>query len=169
LKNNSEAYAFLTLHRPSNVDDRPTLEGIAEAVNTISQRLDVFFAVHPRTKKMIAQYGIRFSDKVALLPPLSYKEALFLWKDARVVLTDSGGLQEETTAIGIPCITIRNNTERPITIDMGSNRLAGNKKENIQRIFQEVLDGPRSGFRVPRYWDGKASERIWEALCKVVQ
>lgn len=168
LKTKSKAYAFLTLHRPSNVDDQEIFRGIAEAINKISEQLDVFFAVHPRTKKMIGQHGIQFSNKVILLPPLSYKESLFLWKDARVVLTDSGGLQEETTAIGIPCITIRNNTERPITVEMGSNRLAGNKKEEIRRVFEEVMRSDRSGFRVPLHWDGKASERIWESLCKAM-
>jgi UDP-N-acetylglucosamine 2-epimerase (non-hydrolysing) len=168
LKTNSKAYAFLTLHRPSNVDDQEIFGGIAEAINSISEQLDVFFAVHPRTKKMIGQYGIRFADNVKLLPPLSYKESLYLWKDARVVLTDSGGLQEETTAVGIPCITLRNNTERPITVQMGSNRLAGNKQEDIRRAFDAVMQGDRTGFKIPLHWDGKASERIWDALCRAM-
>lgn len=169
LKAKSSAYAFLTLHRPSNVDDRNIFEGIAEAIDEIAGRLDVFFAVHPRTKKTIAQYNIQFSPKVTLLPPLSYKESLFLWKDARLVLTDSGGLQEETTAIGIPCITLRNNTERPITVTMGSNRLAGNQKENIRQVFAEVMQSDGAAFKVPPHWDGKASERIWESLCNAMR
>lgn len=169
LKAKSDGYAFLTLHRPSNVDDRNIFEGIAEAINQISRQLDIFFAVHPRTKKMIAAYGIRFTERVALLPPLSYKESLFLWKDARLVLTDSGGLQEETTALGIPCITLRNNTERPITIEMGSNRLAGNRKEKILQVYEEVRHADRKISRVPPYWDGKASQRIWDALSRAMR
>ncbi|MFZ1986295.1 MAG: UDP-N-acetylglucosamine 2-epimerase (non-hydrolyzing) [Desulfatitalea sp.] len=168
LKAESKGYAFLTLHRPSNVDSREVFAGIAEAINKISEQLDVFFSVHPRTKKMIEQNAVRFADRVRLLPPLSYKEALYLWKDARMVLTDSGGLQEETTAIGVPCITIRNNTERPITVEMGSNRLAGNQKEGIWRAFDETLDRGNPGYKVPPQWDGKASGRIWKVLCELL-
>ena len=131
-KNQHKDYAFLTMHRPSNVDTRETLNEIASALNKISDDMPIIFAVHPRTGKMINQFNIRFSDNITLLPPLGFKEALFLWQDAAVVITDSGGLQEETTALGVPCITLRENTERPITIEMGTNILAGTKKQRIQ-------------------------------------
>jgi UDP-N-acetylglucosamine 2-epimerase (non-hydrolysing) len=113
---------------------------------------------------MIAQHEIHFGKRVRLLPPLSYKEALFLWKDARLVMTDSGGLQEETSALGVPCITLRNNTERPVTVEMGSNRLAGNRKEGIWKAFQDILKRDDAPWEIPPLWDGKAAERIWKIL-----
>ena len=159
-------YAFLTLHRPSNVDTKLAFCEIAEALNTIAFKMPILFPVHPRTKKMMDEFGIDLSNDIFLFSPLSFKESLFLWKDSKVVLTDSGGLQEETTALGIPCVTIRENTERPITIKMGSNVLAGTKKESILRAFEEALSKPRGQFKVPPKWDGKAAERIWEILLK---
>ncbi|MFC1839880.1 non-hydrolyzing UDP-N-acetylglucosamine 2-epimerase [Thermodesulfobacteriota bacterium] len=163
LKNNLEKYAFLTLHRPSNVDDIEIFEGIAEALNEISKDSPIIFPVHPRTKKMMEEFDIKLSENIHLLAPLGFREALFIWKDAAVVLTDSGGLQEETTALGVPCLTIRENTERPITIVMGSNTLVGNKKENILKHFHDVMENGKEG-RVPPLWDGKAAERIVEIL-----
>jgi UDP-N-acetylglucosamine 2-epimerase (non-hydrolysing) len=164
LKSENAGYIFLTLHRPSNVDSRTIFTGLAEVINEISKRYDVFFPVHPRTGKMIAQHEIHFGKRVRLLPPLSYKEALFLWKDARLVMTDSGGLQEETSALGVPCITLRNNTERPVTVEMGSNRLAGNRKEGIWKAFQDILKRDDAPWEIPPLWDGKAAERIWKIL-----
>lgn len=163
LKKKNKKYAFLTLHRPSNVDNRDVFEGIAEALNEITQYRPICFPVHPRTKKMIAQHGINLSDNIISLPPLSFKESLFLWKDAEVVLTDSGGLQEETTALKIPCVTIRENTERPITVDVGSNVLAGTNPENILKAYRESILKSRYAM-IPHFWDGKASERIWQVL-----
>jgi UDP-N-acetylglucosamine 2-epimerase (non-hydrolysing) len=115
---------------------------------------------------MMDQFNIRFSENVLLLPPLGFRESLFLWKDAALVMTDSGGLQEETTALGIPCITLRENTERPITIDMGTNVLAGNKKESIIAAYRASLEKKGKEFSVPPKWDGRASERIWKVLLK---
>ena len=106
------------------------------------------------------------SNNIFLFSPLSFKESLFLWKDAKVVLTDSGGLQEETTALGVPCVTIRENTERPITIKMGTNILAGTKKESILKAFEEAIARPKDQFKVPPKWDGRAAERIWKILLK---
>ena len=163
LKEQSRPYAFLTLHRPSNVDDRGTFEGIAGALNEISDEMPILFPVHPRTKKMLEEFGIRLSDRVHMLPPLGFQESLFLWKDAAVVLTDSGGLQEETTALGIPCVTIRENTERPVTVTMGTNALAGTHPEAILDAFRTAGKRKNSG-RVPPMWDGKAAERIWGIL-----
>jgi len=156
-------YAFLTLHRPSNVDDKKTFTGIAEALNTIAKDLIILFPVHPRTKKMIEQFKIRFSENIKLMPPLGFKESLYLWKDAKVVLTDSGGLQEETTALKIPCVTIRENTERPITVELGTNVLAGTTKKGILKAYQQCFAKVKTA-SIPPLWDGKAAERIMKVL-----
>lgn len=163
LKEQCHPYVFLTLHRPSNVDDREVFEGIAGALNEIAGERPILFPVHPRTRKMMAQFGIRLSDCIHTLPPLGFRESLFLWKDAEVVLTDSGGLQEETTALGIPCVTLRENTERPVTITMGSNVLAGNRPETILKAYRSARQKGKTG-TAPPYWDGRAAERIWEVL-----
>jgi len=166
IKEKLEDYAFLTLHRPSNVDTRSGFSEITEALNAIADKMPILFPVHPRTKKMMDKFNLRLSNNISIFSPLSFKESLFLWKDAKVVLTDSGGLQEETTALGIPCVTIRENTERPITIKMGTNILAGTKKESILKAFEEAVARPKDQFKVPPKWDGKAAERIWEILLK---
>ena len=165
LKQEKGRYAFLTLHRPSNVDDVDTFRGIVSALNEIAEKTPIIFPVHPRTRKMAEQFGIEFCRRVTLLPPLGFKESLFLWKDAEVVLTDSGGLQEETTALGVPCVTIRENTERPITVDIGTNVLAGTTREGILKAYEESLK-KMARATIPPKWDGKASERIWEVLAK---
>jgi len=166
IKEKLEDYAFLTLHRPSNVDTKSGFSEIAGALNIIADEIPILFPVHPRTKKMMDEFNIHLSDNISFFSPLSFKESLFLWKDAKVVLTDSGGLQEETTALGIPCVTIRENTERPITIKMGTNILAGTKKESILKAFEEAITRPKDQFKVPPKWDGKAAERIWKILMK---
>jgi len=166
VKQNFDEYAFLTLHRPSNVDTKSGFGEIAEALNTIAAKMPILFPVHPRTKKMMDEFNIHLSENIFLFSPLSFKGSLFLWKDARVVLTDSGGLQEETTALGVPCVTIRENTERPITIEMGTNILAGTRKESILKAFEEAIARPKDQFKVPPKWDGKAAERIWKILLK---
>ena len=156
-------YLFMTLHRPSNVDNRDTFFTIAEAVNNLAGERTIFFPVHPRTRQMIEQHGITFSDKVQLLPPLGFRDSLALWSGAEAVLTDSGGLQEETTALGIPCVTIRENTERPVTVSIGSNVLAGTSMEGICSAYHESL-AKKAHASVPPMWDGLASERIWNTL-----
>ncbi|HBG04181.1 MAG: UDP-N-acetylglucosamine 2-epimerase [Geobacteraceae bacterium GWC2_58_44] len=163
LKQSAQPYLFLTLHRPSNVDSRENFRSIAAAINQLALRRKIVFPVHPRTRKMMESYGIDLSDKVILLPPLGYRDALYLWKDAEAVLTDSGGLQEETTALGVPCVTIRDNTERPVTVDLGTNVLAGTSTEAILAAYPESL-AKRERATVPPLWDGKASERIWRVL-----
>jgi len=157
------SYAFLTLHRPSNVDCRETLERIVSSLNEIAEELPIIFPVHPRTEKMLKTFDIKLSDRIEVLPSLGFSDALFLWKDAEVVLTDSGGLQEETTALGIPCVTIRENTERPITVEVGTNVLAGTSREGILAAYQESV-AKRAQAAIPDLWDGNASERIWKAL-----
>jgi len=163
LKQEARPYLFLTLHRPSNVDCRETFQEIAAAINQLAAQRTVVFPVHPRTRNMMEAHGIALSEKVILLPPLGYRDSLFLWKDAEVVLTDSGGLQEETTALGVPCVTIRENTERPVTVDVGTNVLAGTSAAKIVAGYRESLE-KRKGAKVPELWDGKASERIWRVL-----
>ena len=164
LKMELDGYAFLTLHRPSNVDKKEDFQEIVGALNEIAEDRTILFPVHPRTGKMIKEHGIELSDNMKLLPPLGFRESLYLWKDADVVLTDSGGLQEETTALGVPCITLRENTERPITIEMGSNVLGGTKRDSILEAYQETVNGGEREYRVPPKWDGKAAERIWDVI-----
>jgi UDP-N-acetylglucosamine 2-epimerase (non-hydrolysing) len=165
LKKENKGYAFLTLHRPSNVDVEDIFREIASALNKIAEDRAIFFPVHPRTQKMMEKFDVRLSENIHLLPPLSFRESLFLWKDAEVVLTDSGGLQEETTALGVPCVTLRENTERPITVEMGTNILAGTKKDMILKAYENSIERKKGQASVPPKWDGKAAQRIWEVLC----
>ncbi|MGQ9861670.1 MAG: non-hydrolyzing UDP-N-acetylglucosamine 2-epimerase [Thiobacillaceae bacterium] len=159
----AEGYAVLTLHRPSNVDDRDTLAGLLDAVGRIAARLPVAFPIHPRTRAAAERLGLgaRLEQPgMRLLPPLGYLEMLGLTREATLVLTDSGGLQEETTALGVPCITLRENTERPVTLTEGTNTLTGPDPEKILQCFEDILTSGGKRGRIPEYWDGRASERI---------
>jgi UDP-N-acetylglucosamine 2-epimerase (non-hydrolysing) len=159
-------YAVVTLHRPSNVDEPGTLRELMGTLERISERLDIVFPVHPRTASRLAAFGIDVSSNpsIVLTPPLGYLEMLGLMKDATCVLTDSGGMQEETTALGIPCLTLRENTERPITVTAGTNTVVGRDSARIEREVETILlTGGKSGRR-PELWDGKASERIRDVL-----
>jgi len=164
LKNGKKDYVFLTLHRPSNVDSKECFDEIAGALNYIAAERPILFPVHPRTRKMMNEFNIELSGNISLLPPLGFKESLFLWKGARLVMTDSGGLQEEATALGVPCVTLRENTERPITIEMGTNVLAGTQKESILNAYKESINKKGKEYVVPPKWDGKAAERIWRVI-----
>jgi len=164
LKNNSNGYIFLTLHRPSNVDSQETFNEIAIALNCIAEEKPIFFPVHPRTKKILKEFENKLSKNIIILPPLGFREALFLWKDASLIMTDSGGLQEEATAMGLPCVTLRENTERPITIDMGTNVLGGTKTHSILKAYREGSANKKKEYSVPPRWDGRTSERIWKIL-----
>ena len=161
-------YAVLTLHRPSNVDEKEVFSRLLDALIAIGERLPVIFPVHPRTRGNIEKFG--FAARVAasnlkLVEPLGYLDFMNLYSAARLVLTDSGGLQEETTALGIPCLTLRENTERPITIELGTNRLVGTDTEKIRRAAFEILESSaRRETKIPPLWDGHAAERICEAL-----
>ena len=164
-------YATLTMHRPSNVDDGKTLEEILKALKKISEQLPIIFPIHPRTKKMAKKFGLEHylttGDKVEgiwLTEPLGYLEFLHLNMNAKMVLTDSGGIQEETTVLGIPCITMRHNTERPITCEVGTNVIVGNDQEKILAAACDVLEGNQRPGSVPDKWDGHAAERIVEWL-----
>ena len=160
LKKKFARYGVVTLHRPSNVDDEVTLHGIASALREISAKLPLIFPVHPRTRGNLEKFGLDLGPNVLLTKPLSYMEFLNLWKDAALIMTDSGGLQEETTALGIPCLTLRENTERPVTADEGSNVLVGPNPARILEEAAKVLAGQGKQGRRPALWDGKAAERI---------
>jgi UDP-N-acetylglucosamine 2-epimerase (non-hydrolysing) len=164
---NHEGYAVLTMHRPSNVDDPATLRALLETVLKIAPQLPVIFPMHPRTRAMVEKFGLGEMLKVpelVLLPPMGYLEMLGLMKDARLVLTDSGGIQEETTALGVPCITLRDNTERPVTVDEGTNTIAGQDPARILAAFEEIMQGGGKAGRVPEFWDGQAATRIAAAI-----
>jgi len=157
-------YGVVTLHRPSNVDDATMLARIGEALKEIAQELPLLFPVHPRTRGNLEKFGVDLGPHITLIGPQAYMAFLNVWKDAAVVLTDSGGLQEETTALGVPCITIRENTERPITVEEGTNVLVGTDPRRIVDETRKVLrGGGKQGCR-PQLWDGKAAERIVEIL-----
>ncbi|MBX7062078.1 MAG: UDP-N-acetylglucosamine 2-epimerase (non-hydrolyzing) [Pyrinomonadaceae bacterium] len=160
-------YAVTTLHRPSNVDDRETFGGIVGALVEISERLPIIFPVHPRTRQKLAEFGFDemiAGSQVRLIEPLGYLDFLRLYSGAKLVLTDSGGLQEETTVLGIPCLTLRENTERPITIEMGSNVLVGVDPERILEEANRSLDAEKRELQIPPLWDGNAAGRICDAL-----
>jgi UDP-N-acetylglucosamine 2-epimerase (non-hydrolysing) len=164
LKINPKEFALLTLHRPSNVDDIKSLGNIIEALEVIQDRIKIVFPVHPRTKKRIEEFGlmnrINQSENIILTEPLGYFDFGKLVYDANFVMTDSGGIQEETTVYQIPCITIRDNTERPVTIWQGTNELAGSDKEKIVDFANQILDGNWKKGTIPELWDGKTAERI---------
>ncbi len=161
-----QRYGVVTLHRPSNVDDSQMMAKIGGALKEIAQDLPLIFPVHPRTRANLEKFGIDLGPRIALVGPQAYMAFLNLWKDAAVVLTDSGGLQEETTALGVPCITIRENTERPVTVDEGSNVLAGTDPARIVAEVKKVLSGNGKQGRRPHLWDGAAAERIVAVLAK---
>lgn len=166
-----EPYAVATLHRPSNTDHRETLDGILRALVEISRRLPVIFPVHPRTRKSIAGFGLddhlRSSDNLRLIDPLGYVDFLRLYSGARLVLTDSGGIQEETTALGIPCLTLRETTERPVTVELGTNRVVGCDPSRIIRSALEALHSTRpDSAPPPPLWDGRTADRILDALAR---
>jgi UDP-N-acetylglucosamine 2-epimerase (non-hydrolysing) len=161
-----DQYALVTLHRPSNVDDSATLKGILDALLELSAQLHVIFPVHPRTRQRMASLGMKATN-LHLLEPLPYIEFLALQRGSKVVITDSGGIQEETTYLGVPCLTLRKNTERPITVDLGTNVLVGQDVNNLRSELTKILEGKTKSGVIPPLWDGHAGERIAEILCKL--
>ncbi len=157
-------YGVVTLHRPSNVDQRATLAGLASALATIGAELPLIFPVHPRTRARLDEFQIAFDGAVTLVGPQGYMEFLNLWKDAALVLTDSGGLQEETTALGVPCLTLRDSTERPVTLHEGTNQLVGTDPDRIVAAARAVLAGPPQRGARPKFWDGDAARRVVAVL-----
>ncbi len=158
-----QGYGVVTLHRPSNVDSEQRLALLLGVLREVSDQLPLVFALHPRTRANIERFGLGEllnSRRIVLLPPQGYREMLGLMVAAKLVLSDSGGLQEETTALGVPCLTIRENTERPITIEQGTNTLVGCDARAIRQGVDEILSGAGKTGRVPEFWDGRAAERI---------
>jgi UDP-N-acetylglucosamine 2-epimerase (non-hydrolysing) len=160
-----ERYALVTLHRPSNVDDTASLQEILASLRAIHERLNVVFPVHPRTRARIEQAGLSVG-KLQLLDPVPYVEFLAMQSRATVVITDSGGIQEETTYMGVPCLTLRQNTERPITVTAGTNVLVGSDCAKLTAEIQAVLEGRAKLGSIPPLWDGHAGERIADILCR---
>src|SRR4030042_3512995 len=172
-------YALLTLHRPNNVDDRKNFKNILLALREVSKRTPILFPAHPRTQKQIKAFGyekyfnflelspknaVKLKNGINLSGPLSYLEFLNLMANSKLVYTDSGGIQEETTILGIPCLTLRENTERPITIKEGTNTLVGSDREKILKESFRILNGNGKKGKIPKLWDGKAAERIVNIL-----
>lgn len=158
-------FVLVTLHRPSNVDDPTVLKGILKSLLEINRDLHVVFPVHPRTRQRIADFDIDVS-KLLLRDPMPYIEFLALQRRASAVITDSGGIQEETTYLGVPCLTMRNNTERPVTVDCGTNVIVGQDGSKLASELRKVLNGGKKQGKIPELWDGCASERIADVLQK---
>ena len=158
----SGKFALVTLHRPSNVDDPETLGRLVDTLADLSVELPLVFPLHPRTRGRLEQGGLlqRAEQVMVLLPPLDYLDMLGLMLEARLVLTDSGGIQEETTALGVPCLTLRDNTERPITVEQGTNTVVGSDRKRILEAARDVLQSGGKAGRIPELWDGHAAERI---------
>lgn len=161
----ADRYVLVTLHRPSNVDEPAMLRTIIESLCQMARDVQVVFPVHPRTRQRMADLNLN-TDNLRLLDPLGYLEFLALQKHAAAVVTDSGGIQEETTFLGVPCLTLRENTERPVTSDVGTNVLIGRDMARLRSEIVRILEGKGKRGRIPPLWDGKASERIAEILAK---
>jgi UDP-N-acetylglucosamine 2-epimerase (non-hydrolysing) len=166
-------YGLMTLHRPSNVDEINKLRGILRAVERIQRQLPIIFPIHPRSRKMLRNFKLekevaRISG-LRLIDPVGYIDFLRLMDLAQLVFTDSGGIQEETTVLGIPCLTLRENTERPITVREGTNRVVGTDPDRIVREAQAILELPSRKPRRPKLWDGRAAERIVKVLLKTMR
>ena len=161
-----QAFGLVTLHRPSNVDVSATLASLMRALECVADMVPLIFPVHPRTRQKLSQLGIKDSPELRLVEPLGYLEFICLLSHARIVLTDSGGIQEETTALGIPCLTLRENTERPVTVTRGTNHIVGQDFEKINTKAREILAGNGKTGERPELWDGHAAERIVEILLK---
>ncbi len=162
---NPQDFAVLTLHRPSNVDDAESIRRIIDAIGIIARSLVVVFPAHPRTVNRMREFGVVPPPGIKVIDPLGYHDFLKLWSNSKMTLTDSGGLQEETTALGVPCLTLRENTERPITISQGTNHLVGLDPERIVTAAQEILgNGRPTRARSPELWDGRTAQRIVTAL-----
>jgi len=160
-------YAVLTLHRPSNVDDPEVLGKLLDALDVVQSDMPVLFPVHPRTRAKLEDFGlaarVAAMKELRLIEPLGYLDFLRLMSSARIVLTDSGGIQEETTILQVPCLTLRDNTERPVTVELGTNRIVGQDPAKILAVYRELMTHKTSG-QPPPLWDGHASERIVEIL-----
>ncbi|HDR88167.1 MAG TPA: UDP-N-acetylglucosamine 2-epimerase (non-hydrolyzing) [Bacteroidetes bacterium] len=161
-------YVLVTFHRPNNVDLEIKLTELVNFLNRLSESKKVIFPVHPRTRINLEQYGLisKLESRVILTEPMGYIDFLTLTRHARLVITDSGGIQEETTWLGVPCITVRDNTERPVTVDQGTNVLAGTDLNRVQKLAGNMLEGKTKKGKIPEYWDGKTANRIVQILLR---
>ena len=159
------AYGLVTLHRPANVDDPRQLGELLECLEVIAGIQPLYFPMHPRTRAVLETHGMRTSERIHIVDPLGYLDFLRLMSRAAVVLTDSGGIQEETTALGVPCLTLRQNTERPVTVEQGTNRLAGTSKETILAAWESHQRQPKRG-QAPPLWDGHTASRCVDTLAE---
>ncbi|HEX6848055.1 MAG TPA: UDP-N-acetylglucosamine 2-epimerase (non-hydrolyzing) [Chitinophagaceae bacterium] len=159
-------YILCTLHRPSNVDNKESLKNILATLNSFTSKKKVVFPLHPRTRSNMRKFGIgnNLSENLLFTDPIGYTDFLCLIKNSSLIVTDSGGIQEETTYLGIPCVTLRDNTERPVTISIGSNYLAGTDISNLTEIVTDILNGRVKKSEIPPLWDGRAAERICKTL-----
>lgn len=161
------SYALVTLHRPANVDDIHWLAKMLGTLAEIGRRIPVLFPIHPRTRQRLSEAGIAVSnERVQIMDPVSYLDFLALQSRAALVITDSGGIQEETTVLGVPCLTVRENTERPVTVEIGTNILVGRSMEALHREAAKILDGEKKRGAIPPLWDGHAGERIANVLLR---
>ncbi|MDD4899317.1 MAG: UDP-N-acetylglucosamine 2-epimerase (non-hydrolyzing) [Candidatus Omnitrophica bacterium] len=165
---NERQYAMLTLHRPSNVDKPEDLRKIIEAISFIQDKVKIIFPVHPRTMSSLEKFNFSKSlarkKNIRLVPPMGYLDFLTLINKSLFVITDSGGIQEETTILGVPCLTVRKNTERPVTVAEGTNTIVGTDPKEIIKESQKILEGKGKAGRIPELWDGNAAKRIVEIL-----
>ena len=165
---NAGSYGVITLHRPSNVDNKEVLSGLIDVLADVSQKIPMAFPVHPRTRQRLENFGLTqklgAAENIHQLDPLGYLDFLCLTSQAKVIVTDSGGLQEESTALDVPCLTMRLNTERPVTVDEGTSTLIGSSAEKLRLHLQQVIEGEYRPGRCPDLWDGKAAERIAKIL-----
>ena len=163
-----QSYAVLTLHRPSNVDNRENFKKMLNIIDYAQKKLPVVFPMHPRTLKQLDLMGLKGRlgklKRVVATSPLGYNDFIKLISGARFILTDSGGIQEEATVLKVPCITLRENTERPVTVEVGTNVIAGTNPANIKKSINKVLRGKAKKSGIPKYWDGKAAERVVKIL-----
>jgi len=167
----ADSYLLLTLHRPSNVDDKNVFEGILRAIKEIQHDIPVLFPIHPRTTQRVQHFGldnlVKTMPGLKITKPLGYLDFLHVMANARIVLTDSGGIQEETTILGVPCLTLRESTERPITVTCGTNRIIGtNPTRIVMETKHSLTSGQMTNGKIPELWDGKASQRITDIILK---
>ena len=163
-------FVLVTLHRPSNVDDRTTLKEILRALKTIADDVDVVFPMHPRTAQRLEEFSLDVEhDRIHILKPLGYIEFASLMSIASVIVSDSGGIQEEAVVLGVPCLTLRENTERPITLQYGHNRLVKSEYEEILRELSIAISLPRLDGQRPPLWDGRTAERVVQVLCRAFE
>ncbi len=161
LRIENHEFGLVTLHRPANVDDDRKLSGILSALKVIAEDLPQCWLLHPRTRKRIG--ALDLSERIQLMDPLGYRDFLHVQAKAALIMTDSGGIQEDSTVLGTQCLTLRENTDRPVTVEFGTNRLAGTSKESILAAWRKTRENPKLGV-IPPFWDGKAGERCREAI-----